>query len=91
MHCIMYTHNSMFPESGEATYEVVETETSTNINSSAVSSAISTEVNEAYLLTVATSMETDVTTVDSNYNKALKCKTLGGILRHRLWMHCQGK
>ena len=63
MHCIMYTHNSMFPESGEATYEVVETETSTNINSSAVSSAISTE---AYLLTVAISMEADVTTVDSN-------------------------
>ena len=53
---------SMFPESGEATYEVVETETSTNTNSSPVPNAISTEVNEAYLLTVATSMETDVTT-----------------------------
>ena len=59
----------MFTETSEPIYEEVGTgniEVFTKIKSSTVSSAISTEVNEAYLLTVAISMETDVTTVDRN-------------------------
>ena len=59
----------VFTETSEPIYEEVGTgniESFTETKSSTVSSAISTEVNEAYLLTVATSMETDVTTVDSN-------------------------